>query len=472
METRTTDLRYEFMVHTFGCKVNTYDTGLLQKRFEALGHKYVTDFGRTAQSERPNVPRVHILNTCAVTAEASKEAAKLARRLKARDPFSTVVVTGCGAQVDGEIFDQMKGVDLVVANSHKGSLERILDQYFKGTLTERVFRSNIFRKDDLEAGGGTEAAHTRAFLKIQDGCNSFCTYCVIPFARGRSRSIPAAELVRKIRELEGRGTREVVLTGVHIGDYEDDRGGVKLGLAELVAEILERTTVPRIRLTSLEPVELSPGILALYRDERMCRHFHMSIQSANTRVLQVMRRKYDAEAVEWSLQTIAAEVPGAFVGMDVIVGFPGETEDEFADTYERLARLPWTRIHVFPYSERPGTKAAKFEGIVPRSVRALRSERLRALSSERFSEAGRAQIGSLKRALVLKAPGNGAEALSRDYWPIRLVSADGESATANLSAEELHAIAGREITVRVTGFKDAEGGRMDGMLSGEWVRDA
>lgn len=462
---QTTDLRYEFMVHTFGCKVNTYDTGLLQKRFEALGHKHVKEFG----SGR-NVPRVHILNTCAVTAEASKEAAKLARRLKSRDPFSTVVVTGCGAQVDGEIFDQMKGIDLVVANSHKGALERILDQYFKGTLTERVFRSNIFRKSDLEAGGGTEAAHTRAFLKIQDGCNSFCTYCVIPFARGRSRSIPIAELVRKIRELEARGTREVVLTGVHIGDYEDERAGQKLGLRELVAEVLERTTIPRVRLSSLEPVELSYELLALYRDERMCPHFHMSIQSANTRVLKAMRRKYDAEAVEWSLQAIASEVPGAFVGMDVIAGFPGETDDEFADTYERLARLPWTRIHVFPYSERPGTKAAKLDGVVPRSVRALRSERLRTLSSERFAENGRKQVGTIKRALILKAPGQGAEALSRDYWPIRLISPEGE--TGVFSPEELHALAGREITVRVTGFKDADGGRMDGVLLGEWVRNA
>lgn len=469
MAASDTNLRYEFMMHTFGCKVNTYDTGLLQKRFENLGHKRL-EKGHSSESgeeeTRNSLPRVHILNTCAVTAEASKDAAKLARRLKAREPFSTVVVTGCGAQVDGAVFDDVKGIDLVVANSHKGSLERLLDQYFKGTLQERVFRSNIFRKDDLEAGGGTEAGHTRAFLKIQDGCNSFCTYCVIPFARGRSRSIPVSELVAKIRELEARGTREVVLTGVHIGDYEDDRGGLKLGLSELVSEVLARTTVSRLRLSSLEPVELTGDLLALYRDERMCPHFHMSIQSANTRVLAAMRRKYTAEDVERSLEAIARHLPHAFVGMDVIAGFPGETDDEFADTYERLSRLPWTRIHVFPYSERPGTKAAAFEGAVPRDKRVLRSERLRTLSAERFSLLARRQIGTRKQALVLKSPGNGAETLSRDYWPIRLdIPHDG------FTSEEMHWLAGNEVIVDVTGFDEAENGRMDGVLRGVLVKD-
>ena len=166
----------------------------MQKRLESQGHRAIpfspkapiaastglNEFGLGAR-----VPRVHILNTCAVTAEATRDAAKQVRRLKSKDPFATVVVTGCGAQVDGATYDVLPGADLVVANSHKGFLERLLDEHFKGELKERVFRSNIFRKDDLEAGGGIEAGHTRSFLKIQDGCNSFCTYCVIPFARGK-----------------------------------------------------------------------------------------------------------------------------------------------------------------------------------------------------------------------------------------------------------------------------------------------
>lgn len=483
------EFRYDFTIHTYGCKVNTYDTGLLQKRLASQGHQAVPAArkaeGPTAAETSPELnagaesamahfglgarkPRIHILNTCAVTAEATREAAKLVRRLKSKDPFSTVVVTGCGAQVDGDVYDDLTGADLVVANSHKGMLERLLDEHFKGELKERVFRSNIFRKEDLEAGGGLEAGHTRTFLKIQDGCNSFCTYCVIPFARGRSRSIPVTELVTRIRDLHAQGYNEVVLTGVHIGDYEDVRGGKTLLLHDLVNEVLEKTEVPRIRLSSLEPVELTPDVLALYKNPRMCPHFHMSIQSANTRVLQAMRRKYDAQAVEDSLNAIAEQVPGSFIGMDVIVGFPGETEEEFADTYERLEKLPWTRIHVFPYSERPGTKAASFDGALPRETRVLRSQRLRELSTARFEASARAQVGTLKTVMILKAPGKGAEGLSRDYWPVRLEGADG----GVLSADEFHEVAaasGREIQVRITGYDDSNESRMEGVLVGRRV---
>lgn len=474
--------RYDFTIHTYGCKVNTYDTGLLQKRLESKGHQHVpaseksVSFGLGAR-----IPRVHILNTCAVTAEATKEGARAVRRLKSKDPFATVIVTGCGAQVDGETFDVMPGADLVVANSHKGFLEDLLDKHFRGELNgedgkpQKVFRSNIFRKDELEAGGGVELGHTRAFLKIQDGCNSFCTYCVIPFARGKSRSISVRDLVKRVRELHSQGAAEVVLTGVHIGDYEDVvlESGVKtkLHLHHLVAAVLKETDIPRIRLSSLEPVELTPELLALYKDQRMCPHFHMSIQSANTRVLSAMKRQYDAKAVEDALLAIQEAVPGAFVGMDVIAGFPGETEEEFADTYERLARLPWTRIHVFPYSERPGTKAVALEGSVPRDQRVLRSQRLRELSTQRMGEKAIEQKGSVKTSLILKAPsaGRGAEALSRDYWPVRLESREG----GILSAEEMHEIAtlaGKEIEIEITGFDQSETSRMDGVLIGRALR--
>lgn len=468
-----TTSRYDLQIHTFGCKVNTYDTGLLQARLARAGHS-ITPHGNKVKSPS-TAPRVHVLNTCAVTGEATKEAAKLARRIKSREPFSTVVVTGCGAQVDGAVFDDLPAADLVIANSHKGQLESILDSYFKGSLESKVFRSNIFRKDDLEAGGGEELAHTRAFLKIQDGCNSFCTYCVIPFARGRSRSLSISELVRRVSELTATGAREVVLTGVHIGDYEDTVGQQKFGLHDLVRVILERTDVARLRLSSLEPVELTPQLIELFKNERLCPHFHMSIQSANTRVLSAMRRNYGAHEVESALNEIQKSVPGAFVGMDVIAGFPGETQDEFADSYQRLEQLPWTRLHVFPYSERPGTKAASFEGVVPREERALRALRLRELSLQRFSEQAHAQIGKEKRALVLRAPhkvsslSSDVPTLTRDYWPVLLQSAIG----GDLSPAEIHDMAelsGREIPVVITGFNAMA--RNEGVLVGHRLGEA
>jgi threonylcarbamoyladenosine tRNA methylthiotransferase MtaB len=390
-----------FRIHNFGCKVNTYDSGLLQARLKTAG--------MVEQSENP---RVHVLNTCAVTKEATREAVKLARRLKARDPLALVVVTGCAAQVDTEEFTHLPGVDLVIANSHKSQLESLIRKYYAGELNERVHKSNIFKKEDLEPGGGVESGHTRSFLKIQDGCNSFCTFCVIPFARGKSRSLTIAEIVARVRQLVASGMREVVFTGVHIGDY-DDAGR---GLEDLVESVLRGTGVERLRLSSLEPVEVSSKLLNLYADDRMCRHFHMSIQSANSKVLREMKRKYAAEDVERALRAIAGQAPGAFVGMDVIAGFPGESDEEFIDSVERLRLLPWTRLHVFPYSSRPGTFAARREDAVPPATIKRRARILRALSDERLEREAAAQVGRVKKALVLR---NGS-LLTRDFWPVKV----------------------------------------------------
>ena len=390
---------------TFGCKVNTYDTGLLEKRLADLDGS----LGR----------RIQVINTCAVTDEATREALRTVRRLKAKDPEAFVVVTGCAAQVDTERFAEESAADLIVANSHKGDLSSLIRSRIENRLVERVFKSNIFKKEDLEAGGGLEKDHTRTFLKIQDGCDSFCTFCVIPFARGKSRSISIVDLLRRINEIYEMGIREVVLTGVHIGDYRDE--SVEAGsLEDLVEQVLLQTRMPRIRLSSLEPIELSDRLLNLYSDSRLCRHFHMSIQSACTRVLSSMKRKYDHVAVENALNTIEKRVAGSHVGMDVIVGFPGESEEEFQETHDRLQSLPWTKIHVFPYSPRPGTFANRLPGHWQRGEIMERARRLRALSHERYESALKAQVGKVKSVLVLKAPGQASEALSRDYWPVRM----------------------------------------------------
>ncbi|MGZ3796989.1 MAG: tRNA (N(6)-L-threonylcarbamoyladenosine(37)-C(2))-methylthiotransferase MtaB [Pseudobdellovibrionaceae bacterium] len=436
----------KFQVHTFGCKVNTYDTGLLQKNLQSNGFTY-----------QQGDPRVHVLNTCAVTAEATKEAVRYIRRLKVRDPFCTVVVTGCAAQVDTGSFQNLPGADLVVANSHKGQLPELLNKYFKGDLTEKVFKSNIFKKEDLEMGGGVEKSHTRTFLKIQDGCNSFCTYCIIPYARGTSRSIPVAELVSRVNELYSEGIRECVLTGVHIGDYEDSQSGKKLVLEDLLEALLLKTKMPRFRLSSLEPVELSERLLDLYQEEKMCPHFHMSIQSANTDVLSQMKRKYTQAEVAHSLNQIHKRVKNAFVGMDVIVGFPTETQEQFEDTYLTLAELPWTKIHVFPYSERPGTRAATYESSVSVQERQRRASRLRELSIQRFETLGKEQVGTRKKVLVLKNIAKGGHSLSRDYWNVEILGAN----------EFLSHWAGQEVDVKILKYDHSNKNRMEGHLMGE-----
>lgn len=451
-----------FRVHTFGCKVNTYDAGLIQKNLTGGGYASIE-----AADSPAGENLVHVLNTCAVTAEATKEAVKLIRRIKAKEPNSTVVVTGCAAQVDTGSFENLLGADLVVANSHKGFLPQILDQHFKGTLENRVLKSNIFRKEDLEAGGGLEEHHSRAFLKIQDGCNSFCSYCIIPYARGKSRSIAIRDLVTRSRELHVMGYQEIVLTGVHIGDYQDETRAERNRLEDLVEALLKLTSVPRFRLTSLEPVEISERLLELYQDPRICAHFHMSIQSASTTVLKDMKRNYGEAEVRESLLRIEKRVKNAFVGMDVIAGFPSETEELFEETYRALDETPWTRLHVFPYSERKGTRAAIMEQLNP-AVRKARARRLRELSLTRYQQEATKQIGALKEVLLLGRESqknqerNVRQAVSRDYWTLLVEGA----------SELSHGTSSPEVSVRVTGYEFENSPRMEGVLRGVLERPA
>jgi len=429
-----------FVVHTFGCKVNTYDGGLIQKNLTQNGFNSLTKIDKSKT-------QIHILNTCAVTAEATKEAVRTIRKIKSQQPFSTIVVTGCAAQVDTGAFEKLPGADLVIANSHKGLLPDLLKKHFRGELTQKTFKSNIFKKDDLEADGGAEQSHTRSFLKIQDGCNSFCTFCIIPYARGKSRSIAINDIVQKINSLEQQGIQEVVLTGVHIGDYEDFILDKKKNLDDLIEAILMQTKMKRIRLSSLEPIEISERMISLFQNERLCSHFHMSIQSADTEVLFNMKRKYTQQEVVDSLHNIS-KIKNVFVGMDVIAGFPTETEEQFENTYKCLSETPWTRLHVFPYSERSGTRAATLEQ-VPFHIRKERAAKLRELSLHRFQSEALKQIDQMHLALVLNKSSKGAEALTRNYWPVRL----------NLSEARQAELSGQEVVVKITGvdFDSGEG---------------
>jgi len=434
------DQNLNFVVHTFGCKVNTYDGGLIQKNLAQNGFNSLTKIDK-------DKTQIHILNTCAVTAEATKEAVKTIRKIKSQQPFATIVVTGCAAQVDTGAFENLPGADLVVANSHKGLLPDLLKKHFRGELSQKTFKSNIFKKEDLEADGGEEQSHTRSFLKIQDGCNSFCTFCIIPYARGKSRSIAIADIVHKINGLVRDGHQEVVLTGVHIGDYEDQQNGRMLGLDDLIESVLDKTKIPRIRLSSLEPIEISDRLLTIFSNPRLCAHFHMSIQSADTDVLAQMKRKYSSNQVSTMLHKISG-IPNVFVGMDVIAGFPTETEDQFENTYKVLSETPWTRLHVFPYSERSGTRAATLEQI-PFHIRKDRAAKLRELSLHRFQSEALKQVGKIHQTLILNKASKGAEGLTRNYWPVRL----------NLNEQDLKKYSGQELLVKIrdVNFENGEG---------------
>lgn len=427
--------------HTFGCKVNTYDTGLIQKNLKDL--KAPSDYesldrsqsqksqnGHKGLSENKTsflkTPHIHILNTCAVTRTASKEAVKLTKKIKKNDPNAFVVVTGCSAQIDKEMFDLSEAVDLLVGNSHKEELKSLIQKKIEGVKLEKFYHKNIFKQSTLGEGGGLEESHSRAFLKIQDGCNSFCSFCVIPHTRGLSRSLELDSLIKKVNEFILMGKKEVVLTGIHLGDYEDSKGN---RLEEMVAAVLDKTTLPRLRLTSLEPLELTDKILELSTNPRFCSHFHMSVQSVHTKILKRMKRTYTKEDVLESFKRAKSINSDTFIGMDIIVGFPGETDEDFLETYEALKNSPhWDRIHVFPYSERPKTGALKYKAdTVPVLKRKERSRLLRELSHKRFTERGKAKVGKTLEVLVLENKSNKnksnknqghKEGLSQNYWPV------------------------------------------------------
>ncbi len=412
--------------HTFGCKVNTYDTGLLEQRLGGL--------------DNSQKAKVHIINSCAVTAEATSEALRRARQLKRATPGAYVVLTGCSAQVDSRIVDGASEIDLVIANSHKTEIQNIVQRFLDNEMKvplerdplQKIFRSNIFRKEDLEPGGGIETEHTRSFLKIQDGCNSFCTFCVIPYARGKSRSLSQKDIINRIQQITAAGIREIVLTGIHLGDYYCEETGADF--TELIRAVLGETSIARLRLSSLEPIEISIAMLKLFDDDRLCPHFHMSIQSASTKVLGDMKRKYSGDQVRQSLEQIKTYVPGAFIGMDVIVGFPTETRAHFEETYLNLAAAPWSKIHVFPYSERQGTRAALMTEKVEVRERKQRAARLRELSEERLASITQLQLGTKKKVLILNKPARGAIGLSRDYFSVDLIHSKPEGGT-EVSAE-------------------------------------
>ena len=400
-------------IKTYGCKVNSYDTGLIEDKIKGLEFK----------------DQVFILNTCAVTAEATKEAIRNARKIKREHPKSKIVMTGCSAQVDTELLEKLDYVDLIIANSHKGELGQILKNKFSSSTegkTSKLFKSNIFKKSDLGVGGGIDSQHTRSFLKVQDGCNSFCTFCVIPFARGKSRSLTIDEITERVNELTAQGIQEVVITGIHIGDYEDKFFGKdnKRYLEDLMEQLLLRTKMPRFRISSLEPVEISDRLLELYQDDRMCPHFHMSLQSLNDKVLKGMKRQNNGIEGIHILNKIHEKIPGVFMGMDLIVGFPGEGESEFQEVYQKLKDSPWSKIHVFPYSERPGTFAVRLDEKNERSISMQRSKIIRELSHERFQTHLGNQLGQIKDVILLKNSKDPKifKSLSRDYWTVQLES--------------------------------------------------
>ncbi len=348
-------------VENLGCKVNRYESDAISQSFTAAGYQ-VVDYSGKAD--------IYILNTCGVTAEAARKSRQLLHRAKKQNPEALVVAIGCQA----ELAPDELPADLCVGNSGKENLVTTVEDFLQyGTQPDRV---EIGREREYaEFGRVTQQQETRAYLKVQDGCNNFCSYCAIPYARGRVRSREAANVLAEAEQLAAEGFQEVVLTGIHVCSYGADRGEGPEALADLIAQLAEVEGIRRIRLSSLEPQSITEAFVEKIKAiPKLCPHFHLSLQSGSDAVLKAMNRNYDTAKYREVVSRLREAFPVCGITTDVIVGFPGETEENFEESLAFAEEIGFSRLHVFRYSERPGTKAVGFKWKVPAALAKARSE--------------------------------------------------------------------------------------------------
>lgn len=422
-------------ISTLGCKTNQFETAAMIEQFQKAGYAIVP-FTESAD--------IYVVNSCTVTARTDAETRRLIRRARRLNPAARIVATGCYAQVAPGELERLPEVDCVLGNREKGDIAALV-------------ASGESRVSDIAAERTAEplklssfAEHTRAFLQVQNGCNSFCSYCIVPFARGRSRSVTLEEVLAGVRNLSANGYQEVVLTGIHLGAYGLDLTP-PASLTGLVRRIAEARLVPRLRIGSVEPNELDDELtMLLAGSDNICPHLHLPLQSGSDAVLTAMGRHYTAAFFKGLITRVTSALPDAFIGADVIAGFPGESEEEFAETVRLIEDLPFSDLHVFPYSRRPGTRAADLPGQVAANVIKARAERLRGIAAEKKTQFLKRFIARDLRVLVQGYDDKTmlCRGLSRNY--ITLCFKGGSD------------LLNREVTVRTTGM--GSGSDMTGVL--------
>lgn len=372
---------------TLGCRMNQFDTDLIRNQFARKGYEVV---------EFEDIADIYIINTCTVTVGGDRSSRQAIYRAKRKNPNAVVVATGCYAQVKPQELAALKEVDLVVGNTHKSEILKIVEEYLekrnKRVLVGEIFREKEVKNFDLVL----YFEGVRPFVKVQEGCNKFCTFCVIPFARGKVRSVDKEKVVEQVRLLAERGFKEVVLTGTQLSQYGWDKGYT---LYELLRELIKIRGLELIRLSSMHVKEIDGNLLRLItEEEKIAPHFHLSLQSGSNRILGLMDRGYTREEFEEVVKYIVERREISSIGTDVIVGFPTEREEDFEETYEFLKNLPIAYMHIFPYSDRPFTKASKLK---PKVAERIKKERVKILKE--LDEVKRKAFYEKSRGKVLRA---------------------------------------------------------------------
>ncbi|AQT83928.1 putative methylthiotransferase YqeV [Paenibacillus larvae subsp. larvae] len=356
--------------HTLGCKVNFYDTEAIWQLFKAEGYEQ-TDFEKTAD--------VYVINTCTVTNTGDKKSRQMIRRAVRRNPDAIIAVTGCYAQTSPAEILEIPGVDLVIGTQDREKIVPYVKQIESERQPINAVRNIMKTRQFEELDVPDFADRTRAFLKIQEGCNNFCTFCIIPWSRGLMRSRDPKSVVQQAHMLVDAGYKEIVLTGIHTGGYGEDMEDYSL--AKLLWDLDKVDGLERIRISSIEASQITDEVLeVLNASDKMCRHLHIPLQAGDDRVLKRMRRKYTTEEYGRKIELIHKAMPGVAITTDVIVGFPGETEEMFENSYRFMEQMKYSEMHVFPYSKRTGTPAARMEDQIDEEIKNARVHRLIDLS--------------------------------------------------------------------------------------------
>ena len=387
--------------HTLGCKVNAYETEAIWQMFKRAGYERV-DFDKKAD--------VYVINTCTVTNTGDKKSRQVIRRAIRRNPDAVVAVTGCYAQTSpGEVME-IPGVDIIVGTQGRDRLLEYVQQYQRERQPINAVKNIMKTREFEELDVPTFSDRTRASLKIQEGCNTFCTFCIIPWARGLLRSRKPENVLKQARQLVEAGYKEIVLTGIHTGGYGEDLEDYSL--ADLLWDLDKIEGLKRVRISSIEASQIDDRILeVLNTSEKMCRHLHIPLQAGDDEVLKRMRRKYTVDEYREKIAGIRKAMPQVAITTDVIVGFPGETDEQFENSYRLIEELQFAELHVFPYSKRTGTPAARMENQVPDAVKQERVQRLIQLSNRLSLEYARQFVGDVLDVIperpYKEAPGNG-----------------------------------------------------------------
>lgn len=379
-------------IYTLGCKVNQYESSAIGDLFKKAGYEIV-DFEQSAD--------VYVINTCTVTHLGDRKSRQIIRRATKQNPAAVIVVTGCYAQTSpGEVLE-IPGVDLVVGTKDKGRIVNLVEAYTRGkaplNAVEDIMQSDCFEELPVP----TDQGKARAFLKIQEGCNSYCAYCIIPYARGPVRSRLPENVLSSATELVAQGFKEIVLTGIHIGAYGQDLAGKNIDLGWLVQRLAQLPGLKRLRLGSVEPHDINDALIAaVANNPNVCRHLHIPLQSGDNEILALMRRRYNTEQFAALINRLQQAVPGVAITTDVIVGFPGETPEQFNNTLQTVKQVGFASLHVFKYSPRKGTPAADMLDQVAPEEKEERSKRLIELGNQLSHAYALRQVGKKMGVLV------------------------------------------------------------------------